>query len=41
MNHLEDVQEVSFVTNGIGGGLFREILSFYSPRGAKNGEALE
>lgn len=31
MNHLEDVQEVSFVTNGIGGVILRKLLSFDSP----------
>lgn len=30
MNHLEDVQEVSFVTHGIGGLLLRKLLSFDS-----------
>ena len=35
MNHLEDVQEVSFVTNGIGGVILRKLLSFDSPWGHK------
>lgn len=31
MNHLEDVQEVSFVTHGIGGLILRKLLALDSP----------
>lgn len=31
MNHLEDIEEVSFVTKGIGGLILRKLLSFDSP----------
>ncbi len=31
MNHLEDIDEVSFVTKGIGGLILRKLLSFDSP----------